>query len=46
MRQGTNLDDFSRNLMRWVVELRGNLAVERPPAVLALASSAPCAPPR
>jgi HK97 family phage major capsid protein len=31
MRQGTNLDDFSRNLMRWVVELHGNLAVERPP---------------
>jgi hypothetical protein len=25
MRQGTNLDDFSRNLMVWVVELRGNL---------------------
>ncbi len=38
MRQGTNRDDFSRNLMRWVVELRGNLAVERPPAVLARAN--------
>ncbi len=45
MRQGTNRDDFSRNLMRWVVELRGNLAVERPPVVLPLANLPTTVPP-
>jgi hypothetical protein len=35
----------SRILMRWVVELRGNLAVERPPVVLALANLPTTVPP-
>ena len=38
MRQGYSDDDFRKNLIRWVVELRGNLAVERPTAVLKLSN--------
>ena len=33
LRTGTNADDFSRNLQRWVAEERIALAVERPAAV-------------
>jgi HK97 family phage major capsid protein len=33
LRTGTNADDFSRNLVRWVAEERLALAVERPAAV-------------
>jgi HK97 family phage major capsid protein len=36
LRQGTNADDFTRNLLRWVCEERLALAVERPQAVLQL----------
>ncbi len=38
MRQGYSDDDFRRNLIRWVCEIRGNLAVERPAAVLQLSN--------
>lgn len=37
-RQGTADDDFVRNLLRWVVEERLNLGVERPSAVLYLSN--------
>lgn len=33
---GTNNDDFTRNLSRWICESRIGLAVERPTAVLKL----------
>jgi HK97 family phage major capsid protein len=33
---GTNLDDFSKNVQRWVIEERLALAVERPTAVLTI----------
>ena len=33
LRTGTNDDDFTRNLVRWVAEERLALAVERPAAV-------------
>jgi HK97 family phage major capsid protein len=45
MRQGTTNDDFTRNLLRWVVEVRGNVATERPQAVLALSNLPTTAPP-
>jgi HK97 family phage major capsid protein len=37
-RQGTAEDDFIRNLLRWIVEERLNLGVERPSAVLYLSN--------
>jgi hypothetical protein len=36
LRTGTNDDDFTRNLQRWVAEERLELAVERPAAVLSI----------
>jgi hypothetical protein len=33
LRTGTNTDDFTRNLQRWIAEERLALAVERPSAV-------------
>jgi HK97 family phage major capsid protein len=36
LRTGTNDDDFTRNLQRWVAEERLELAVERPSAVLSI----------
>jgi HK97 family phage major capsid protein len=33
LRTGTNIDDFTKNLQRWVAEERIALAVERPSAV-------------
>jgi HK97 family phage major capsid protein len=38
VRQGTDSDDFTRNLLRWVWEERLNLACERPSAVLLLSA--------
>jgi HK97 family phage major capsid protein len=38
VRQGTDSDDFTKNLLRWVWEERLNLAVERPSAVLLLSA--------
>ncbi len=37
-RQGTAEDDFVRNLLRWIVEERLNLGVERPSAVLMMSN--------
>ena len=37
-RQGTAEDDFVRNLLRWIVEERLNLGVERPAAVLMMSN--------
>jgi hypothetical protein len=36
VKTGTNADDFSRNIIRFVIEERLTLAVERPSAVLAI----------
>jgi len=36
LRTGTNDDDFTRNLVRWISEERLELAVERPAAVLSI----------
>jgi hypothetical protein len=36
LRTGTNDDDFTRNLVRWVSEERLELAVERPAAALSI----------
>jgi HK97 family phage major capsid protein len=37
LRTGTNTDDFTKNLQRWVAEERLALAVERPAAVCKIA---------
>ena len=36
LRTGTNDDDFTRNLVRWISEERLELAIERPAAVLSI----------
>jgi hypothetical protein len=36
LRTGTNNDDFTKNLVRFVAEERLSLAVERPAAVLSI----------